>query len=623
MASTDQVLFVIHMLEFVPRSKIYGDKPPADSSNEVEATSGGSIKDLEDNKDSSDENHAVSPEAVSVDIRPPTPQPSASSFLTTDSSASTFHSASSTSIASGTSGAKESAAGDAEEEQVDVGEVVRVVLKSLSVELKMPSLAHAIWTKQQVPEGLSSWQVTFFSGDLKTTDAVWNKLNMIGLGKVFGSMAVLPTVALRSVRVPIHYETEVEAEIAKLHERHEAAGVMEMQGFDMGILHNHVYKTITSGSELTFDFLMMVITAGALAGVALATNNTVVIVASMLVSPMMGPILGITFGFVIKSKALVLKALRVELFGLCVCICLGFVVGSLFGHKGQTHWGWPTQEMKSRTSIPGLLIGVAIAVPSGVGVAISVLTVNSSSLVGVAISASLLPPCVNAGLLFSMALWEHTHHTRVQCFTLGFSSVCLTLVNISCILVAAGIVFKLKIYVNTRNDLKVVGDYFMFLHNMIENAKQGGAPQDLDDAVEEKGQGAKGIEYQGDVNMHDLLAVDLQYRAPKKKAPPPATSGNFLTNIVNTLNPLSTAALPIPDAGADRQEFWSKIEQKKTADGTLGTLEPDFWNRPEDATRERSNESPSKSRTSSSPTKVRGKSSSRVSAGLGWQAVDD
>eukprot|EP00457_Paulinella_chromatophora_P003526 gb/GEZN01003534.1/.p1 GENE.gb/GEZN01003534.1/~~gb/GEZN01003534.1/.p1 ORF type:complete len:619 (-),score=75.85 gb/GEZN01003534.1/:242-2098(-) len=618
MASTDQVLFIIHMLEFVPRSKIYGDKPPAD--NDVEATGGGSIEDLEDNKDSSDENHAVSPEAVSVDIRPPTPPPSASSFLTTDSSATTFHASSST-IASGTSGAKASAAGDAEEEQVDLGEVVRVMLKSLSVELRMPSLAHATWTRQQLPEGLSAWQVTFFSGDLKTTDVVWNKLNMIGLGKVFGSMAVLPTVALRSVRVPVHYETEIEAEMAKLHERQEAAGLMEMQGFDMGILHNRVYKKITNGSQLTFDFLMMVITASALAGVALATNNTVVIVASMLVSPIMGPILGITFGFVLKSKSLVLKALRTVVFGLCVSACLGFVVGSLFGHHKQMHWGWPTYEMLRRTSIPGLLVGVMCAIPSGVGVAISVLNSNSSSLVGVAISASLLPPCVNAGLLFSMALFEDTQVARVHYIVLGLSSICLTVVNISCILIAAGIVFKLKIYVNTRNDIKVVGDYFMFLHNMIENAKKGAAPQDLDEAVDEKGQGTK--EYQGEVNIHDLIAVDLQYRARKKKAlAPAATGGNFLTNIVNTLNPLSTAALPEPDTAGDRQEFWSKIEQKKAAEGTLGTLEPDFWNRPEDATRERSN-SLSKSRTSSSPTKVRGKPSSRVSAGLGWQVVGD
>lgn len=48
----------------------------------------------------------------------------------------------------------------------------------------------------------------------------------------------------------------------------------------------------------------------------------------------------------------------------------------------------------------GLFVGIAIAIPSGMGVALSVLGNNTSSLVGVAISASLLPPLVNAGMLW-------------------------------------------------------------------------------------------------------------------------------------------------------------------------------------------------------------------------------
>ena len=48
--------------------------------------------------------------------------------------------------------------------------------------------------------------------------------------------------------------------------------------------------------------------------------------------------------------------------------------------------------------IRGLLVGLTIAIPSGIGV-VSTLGNNTSSLVGVAISASLLPPAVNTGML--------------------------------------------------------------------------------------------------------------------------------------------------------------------------------------------------------------------------------
>lgn len=48
-----------------------------------------------------------------------------------------------------------------------------------------------------------------------------------------------------------------------------------------------------------------------------------------------------------------------------------------------------------------LWVGVMIALPSGAGVALSILGGNTGSLVGVAISASLLPPAVNAVGVFN------------------------------------------------------------------------------------------------------------------------------------------------------------------------------------------------------------------------------
>jgi hypothetical protein len=64
---------------------------------------------------------------------------------------------------------------------------------------------------------------------------------------------------------------------------------------------------------------------------------------------------------------------------------------------------FPTSEMSARTGKLTLLTGMVIAVASGGGVALSVLPENSSGLVGVAISAALLPPMVNAGLQWGVA----------------------------------------------------------------------------------------------------------------------------------------------------------------------------------------------------------------------------
>ena len=88
---------------------------------------------------------------------------------------------------------------------------------------------------------------------------------------------------------------------------------------------------------------------------------------------------------------------------------VGFVLGLLFSLIGASNYyqrdldKWPTPEMMSRGDARSLVTGIAIAIPSGAGVALSVLGGNVGSLVGVAISASLLPPAVNAGLFWSIA----------------------------------------------------------------------------------------------------------------------------------------------------------------------------------------------------------------------------
>lgn len=61
-----------------------------------------------------------------------------------------------------------------------------------------------------------------------------------------------------------------------------------------------------------------------------------------------------------------------------------------------------------------LLIGLLIALPSGIGVALSVLGNNTSSLVGVAISAALLPPLVNSGFSVGIAIIAAIERTDID-----------------------------------------------------------------------------------------------------------------------------------------------------------------------------------------------------------------
>ena len=113
---------------------------------------------------------------------------------------------------------------------------------------------------------------------------------------------------------------------------------------------------------MTFDFLALLLVASILAGVGLITNSTVVIVASMLVSPIMGPVMGITFGSRVLDWKLARESAAVELGALAIAVLTGAVVGFAAAFS-QYADDWPTPEMESRGDVSGLITGIAIAIP--------------------------------------------------------------------------------------------------------------------------------------------------------------------------------------------------------------------------------------------------------------------
>jgi uncharacterized hydrophobic protein (TIGR00271 family) len=268
-----------------------------------------------------------------------------------------------------------------------------------------------------------------------------------------------------------------------------------------------VVQTVRGAATFSFDYLMLVLVAACLAGVGLATNNTVVIVASMLVSPIMGPILAITFGTMIEKSSLVHQGIINEVVSLVICVMVGFIGGwILIGCGAHTEWTWPTSEMAGRGTVVGILTGIAIATPSGVGVALSILSDNTSSLVGVAISASLLPPAVNAGMMWAYAIfiesgWKGWMLTKggqgiemnVNATVLpsgvsmqtpnaiawaGFISLVLTLLNIALIIIIACAMFWCKSVVKYEGESSGwQSEYkkYMAANFIVRNDKKGKA----------------------------------------------------------------------------------------------------------------------------------------------------
>jgi len=137
--------------------------------------------------------------------------------------------------------------------------------------------------------------------------------------------------------------------------------------------------------------------------------------------------MSLTFGTIIADRDLQLVGLKSLMLGIFLSILFGFIFGLILGTT-EMPWGyndWPTDEMKGRYGEPigpigdrktrfdrtigltcqlcffsrgnyrSLWMGVLWALPSGTGVAVALLQGSNGPLIGVAISASLLPPVVN------------------------------------------------------------------------------------------------------------------------------------------------------------------------------------------------------------------------------------
>lgn len=122
---------------------------------------------------------------------------------------------------------------------------------------------------------------------------------------------------------------------------------------------------------------------------------------------------------------------------------------------------WPNSEQVGRCTWENFFVGLPVAFFSGLGVAVSLLDEQTNSLVGVAISASLLPPAVNAGMMWvAYGYFDKNRQeghfnedydeelinsiSREDFRKGGMVSLLLTLANIVLVIVASMIMFRLK-----------------------------------------------------------------------------------------------------------------------------------------------------------------------------------
>ncbi|MEP7266521.1 MAG: DUF389 domain-containing protein [Saprospiraceae bacterium] len=151
-----------------------------------------------------------------------------------------------------------------------------------------------------------------------------------------------------------------------------------------------VYDTITRNSESQGTNLWILFFAILIACLGLNINSTAVIIGAMLISPLIGPIVGIGFGIAIND----LKLIRVAFTSYMFATIVGLVASTIYfliSPIGEAH-----SEILSRTA-PSLY-DVLIAFCGGFAGIIALSSkVKGNVIPGVAIATALMPPLCTAG----------------------------------------------------------------------------------------------------------------------------------------------------------------------------------------------------------------------------------
>lgn len=199
------------------------------------------------------------------------------------------------------------------------------------------------------------------------------------------------------------------------------------------------------------DWVSLVV-AALICAVGLATDSSVCTVASMLISPLMSPLLQVAYALSDSEVKVRTRSIKAFVLGIAACLLLGFLWGLLSHVFGvDVDYKWPTQEMESRSQTKALLPGLVVASLSGIGVANAVQPaptktggIRTNDVIGVAISASLLPPLVNSGMILAYG-WCSTSLSESQAFNRALVSFSLTALNVICIIVSATVMFKYRL----------------------------------------------------------------------------------------------------------------------------------------------------------------------------------
>jgi uncharacterized hydrophobic protein (TIGR00271 family) len=182
-------------------------------------------------------------------------------------------------------------------------------------------------------------------------------------------------------------------------------------------------ETIRAGVALKGTNLWVLIFAILIAAIGLNVNSTAVIIGAMLISPLMGPIMGVGYGIGVYDFALIKRSLK----HLGLAILLSLIASTVYFLL--TPLSGAQSELLARTT-PNLW-DVLIALFGGLAGMVGATRKEKSNVIpGVAIATALMPPLCTAGYGLANGNWTFffgaAYLFSINCVFIAVSAVIIT-----------------------------------------------------------------------------------------------------------------------------------------------------------------------------------------------------
>ncbi|WP_300392987.1 TIGR00341 family protein [Henriciella sp.] len=194
---------------------------------------------------------------------------------------------------------------------------------------------------------------------------------------------------------------------------------------NLQVLREELLDDVTRDAALNRDFLILSGLSTIVAAIGLNSDGVAAVIGAMVIAPLLGPILGFSLGAGLGNFALLRESTRTLAAGIGAALLVAFLISFLLPLNKESH------ELMSRAEVR--LDGVALALAAGGAAALSMAQGRSAVLVGVMVAAALLPPGAALGLFLGSGEWG-----------LAWRAGMLLLLNITCLILSALIVFRFK-----------------------------------------------------------------------------------------------------------------------------------------------------------------------------------